>query len=232
MIGKRVDQMESGFMMALDYMINLAKKDQDDKRKSLLEIIKETILSHLTKKCPPHVQVVGCYAEPLGKKANMITYALIRADWSNLEALHIHIIFVGDMIPLSSTEQFPAVEKLKDQLLENNEKTKWVPAFVKLCASNPSKGVFVRLLLSMSSTTVVLNFFMEKNSVNALHRNGGGCDGVIVKGAIHVVIGDGSENSNESGGKRGETRIIAKSAHTRVQWRRKKHVAIGPFSNQ
>ncbi|GMP90213.1 hypothetical protein CsSME_00041442 [Camellia sinensis var. sinensis] len=30
-IGKRVDQMESGFMMALDYMIQLAEKDQDDK---------------------------------------------------------------------------------------------------------------------------------------------------------------------------------------------------------
>ena len=30
-IGKRVDQMESGFMMALDYMINLAEKDDDEK---------------------------------------------------------------------------------------------------------------------------------------------------------------------------------------------------------
>lgn len=30
-IGKRVDQMESGFMMALDYMIQLAETDQDDK---------------------------------------------------------------------------------------------------------------------------------------------------------------------------------------------------------
>lgn len=30
-IGKRVDQMESGFMMALDYMIQLAEKDEDDK---------------------------------------------------------------------------------------------------------------------------------------------------------------------------------------------------------
>ncbi|CAK9188566.1 unnamed protein product [Ilex paraguariensis] len=30
-IGKRVDQMESGFMMALDYMIQLAEKDQDHK---------------------------------------------------------------------------------------------------------------------------------------------------------------------------------------------------------
>ncbi|XVF32071.1 hypothetical protein REPUB_Repub17cG0050300 [Reevesia pubescens] len=58
-IGKRVDEMESGFMMALDYMIQLAEKDQDDKRKSLLEVIKETVLSHLTKKCPPHVQVIG-----------------------------------------------------------------------------------------------------------------------------------------------------------------------------
>ncbi|CAN4093303.1 unnamed protein product [Withania somnifera] len=58
-IGKRVDEMESGFMMALDYMIQTAEKDQDEKRKSLLEVIKETVLSHLTKKCPPHVQVIG-----------------------------------------------------------------------------------------------------------------------------------------------------------------------------
>ncbi|MCL7025367.1 hypothetical protein MKW94_016810 [Papaver nudicaule] len=58
-IGKRVDEMEAGFMMALDYMIQLAEKDYDDKRKSLLEVIKQTVLSHLTKKCPPHVQVVG-----------------------------------------------------------------------------------------------------------------------------------------------------------------------------
>ncbi|KAJ6333984.1 hypothetical protein OIU78_010982, partial [Salix suchowensis] len=58
-IGKRVDEMEAGFMMALDYMIQLAEKDQDGMRKSLLEVIKETVLSHLTKKCPPHVQVIG-----------------------------------------------------------------------------------------------------------------------------------------------------------------------------
>ena len=30
-IGKRVDEMEAGFMMALDYMIQTADKDQDDK---------------------------------------------------------------------------------------------------------------------------------------------------------------------------------------------------------
>ncbi|GAV70746.1 CH domain-containing protein [Cephalotus follicularis] len=58
-IGKRVDEMESGFMMSLDYMIRLAENDQDDKRKSLLEVIKETVLSHLARKCPAHVQVIG-----------------------------------------------------------------------------------------------------------------------------------------------------------------------------
>ncbi|BBH09969.1 hypothetical protein Prudu_022630 [Prunus dulcis] len=31
-LGKRVDEMESGFMLALDYMIQLAENDQDDKR--------------------------------------------------------------------------------------------------------------------------------------------------------------------------------------------------------
>ncbi|KAI3753556.1 hypothetical protein L2E82_25612 [Cichorium intybus] len=55
---------------------------------------------------------------------------MTRAGWLSLENSLIHICFAG--IPLSSTEQFPAaIEKLKDQLLENNEKTKWVPAFVK-----------------------------------------------------------------------------------------------------
>ncbi|KAK1313539.1 hypothetical protein QJS10_CPA06g00893 [Acorus calamus] len=58
-IGKRVDEMESGFMLALDYMIQLADKDNDDQRKSLLEVVKQTILGHLTKKCPAHVQVIG-----------------------------------------------------------------------------------------------------------------------------------------------------------------------------
>lgn len=68
-IGKRVDQMESGFMMALDYMIQLAENDDDDKRKSLLEVIKETVLSHLTKKCPPHVQVIGLLCRTPQKKS-------------------------------------------------------------------------------------------------------------------------------------------------------------------
>ncbi|XP_072970074.1 protein PEP-RELATED DEVELOPMENT ARRESTED 1 homolog, chloroplastic [Typha angustifolia] len=58
-IGKRVDEMESGFMMALDYMIQMANKDNDDQRKSILEVIKQTVLDHLTKKCPPQVQVIG-----------------------------------------------------------------------------------------------------------------------------------------------------------------------------
>ncbi|KAJ9566498.1 hypothetical protein OSB04_002464 [Centaurea solstitialis] len=84
----------------------------------------------------------------LGYLSTVVETVLGRKEgWSKLEALHIHIHFAGDPIPLSSTEQFPAerlwkrlitsdaefvaVEKLKDQLLENNNKTKWVPAFVK-----------------------------------------------------------------------------------------------------
>ncbi|XP_059432135.1 K(+) efflux antiporter 4 isoform X1 [Corylus avellana] len=38
-----------------------------------------------------------------------------------------------------------------------------------LCGGKPSEGVFVGVLLSMSSTAVVLKFLMEKNSVSALH---------------------------------------------------------------
>ncbi|KAG8642021.1 protein PEP-RELATED DEVELOPMENT ARRESTED 1, chloroplastic [Manihot esculenta] len=68
-IGKRVDEMESGFMMALDHMIQVAEKDQDDLRKSLLEVVKETVLSHLTKKCPPHVQVIGLLCRTPGKES-------------------------------------------------------------------------------------------------------------------------------------------------------------------
>ncbi|KAF6175322.1 hypothetical protein GIB67_021827 [Kingdonia uniflora] len=38
-----------------------------------------------------------------------------------------------------------------------------------LCGGKPSEGVFVGVLLSMSSTAVVLKFLMEKNAINALH---------------------------------------------------------------
>ncbi|KAG0456095.1 hypothetical protein HPP92_023883 [Vanilla planifolia] len=70
-IGKRVDEMESGFMMAIDYMIQLAEKDNDDKRKSLLEVIKQTVLDHLAKKCSPQVQVIGLLCRtPLKESRN------------------------------------------------------------------------------------------------------------------------------------------------------------------
>ncbi|KAM3272298.1 hypothetical protein ACQJBY_042449 [Aegilops geniculata] len=68
-IGNRVDEMESGFLMALDYMIQLAQKDGDDERNSLLEIVKQTVLDHLTKKCPPHVQVVGLLCQTEKKES-------------------------------------------------------------------------------------------------------------------------------------------------------------------
>ncbi|GJM98168.1 hypothetical protein PR202_ga15153 [Eleusine coracana subsp. coracana] len=38
-----------------------------------------------------------------------------------------------------------------------------------LCGGKTKEGVFVGVLLSMSSTAVVLKFLMEKNSINALH---------------------------------------------------------------
>lgn len=68
-IAKRVDEMESGFLMALDYMIQLAQKDGDDERNSLLEVVKQTVLDHLTKKCPPHVQVVGLLCQTEKKES-------------------------------------------------------------------------------------------------------------------------------------------------------------------
>lgn len=47
-IGKRVDEMESGFMMALDYMIQLADKDQDDKVKTKISDCIVMFLKQLT----------------------------------------------------------------------------------------------------------------------------------------------------------------------------------------
>ncbi|KAM7262880.1 hypothetical protein ACFE04_000563 [Oxalis oulophora] len=68
-IGKRVDQMESGFINALDYMIQIAQNDQDEERKTLLEVIKDTVLSHLAKKSPPHVQVIGLLCRTPAKES-------------------------------------------------------------------------------------------------------------------------------------------------------------------
>lgn len=68
-IGKRVDEMESGFMMAIDYMIQIADKDNDDQRKVILEVIKQTVLDHLTKKCSPHVQVIGLLCQTPQKES-------------------------------------------------------------------------------------------------------------------------------------------------------------------
>ncbi|RRT76713.1 hypothetical protein B296_00029759 [Ensete ventricosum] len=38
-IGKRVDEMESGFMMAIDYMIQMAEKDNDDQVNFLSKLV-------------------------------------------------------------------------------------------------------------------------------------------------------------------------------------------------
>ncbi|KAL3531043.1 hypothetical protein ACH5RR_010365 [Cinchona calisaya] len=38
-------------------------------RRTLLKVIKETVLSHLTKKCPPHVQMLGLLCRTPGKES-------------------------------------------------------------------------------------------------------------------------------------------------------------------
>lgn len=44
-IGKRVDEMESGFMLAIDYMINQAKKDNDEQ---VLDKMPSSVQLHIT----------------------------------------------------------------------------------------------------------------------------------------------------------------------------------------
>eukprot|EP00252_Welwitschia_mirabilis_P012713 TRINITY_DN2809_c0_g1_i2.p1 TRINITY_DN2809_c0_g1~~TRINITY_DN2809_c0_g1_i2.p1 ORF type:complete len:302 (+),score=56.53 TRINITY_DN2809_c0_g1_i2:78-983(+) len=58
-VWKNVEELESSFMAALDLMIVQADKDHNEEHKGLLEVIKDTLLSYLSKKMPPHVQVVG-----------------------------------------------------------------------------------------------------------------------------------------------------------------------------
>lgn len=58
-IGEKLESLDGSFLLALDWMINQAESDHDDKRKIVLEVIKDTVLGQLTQKCPPHVQVVG-----------------------------------------------------------------------------------------------------------------------------------------------------------------------------
>ncbi|KAF3334336.1 hypothetical protein FCM35_KLT20940 [Carex littledalei] len=113
-IGKRVDEMESGFMMALDYMINQAKKDNDDQRKSLLEVIKQTILDHLTKKCPPQVQVVGLLCQTAKKDSRHELLRRVAAGGGVFESekgLKVHL-------PAANLND---IANQADDLLENME---------------------------------------------------------------------------------------------------------------
>ncbi|KAL5702936.1 Protein PEP-RELATED DEVELOPMENT ARRESTED 1 [Ranunculus cassubicifolius] len=119
-IGKRVDQMEAGFMMALDYMIQLAHNDNDDQRKSLLEVIKQTVLAHLTKKCPPHVQVVGLLCRTPEKESRHELLRRVAAGGG---------VFGGEKTP---KVQLPAanlndIANQADDLLETMESRPVVP---------------------------------------------------------------------------------------------------------
>ncbi|KAF4370341.1 hypothetical protein G4B88_013025 [Cannabis sativa] len=119
-IGKRVDEMESGFMMALDYMIQLAENDQDDKRKSLLEVIKETVLSHLTKKSPPQVQVVGLLCRTPQKESRQELLRRVAAGggvFKSKNGTKVHI-------PAANLNE---IANQADDLLETMETRPFVP---------------------------------------------------------------------------------------------------------
>ncbi|KAJ7543271.1 hypothetical protein O6H91_09G031500 [Diphasiastrum complanatum] len=58
-IGQRLEKLDGSFLMALDWMMAQAEKDDDKKKTELLQMIKDTVLSQLTEKFPSHVQVVS-----------------------------------------------------------------------------------------------------------------------------------------------------------------------------
>lgn len=70
-VGKRLERFDSSFMMALDFMLGQCENEVDGKRKWLLEVIKDTVLSYLTKKLPPHVQVVGMLCRTPRKESRL-----------------------------------------------------------------------------------------------------------------------------------------------------------------
>ncbi|XP_024953454.1 K(+) efflux antiporter 4 isoform X5 [Citrus sinensis] len=69
--------------------------------------------------------------------------------------------FVSEMVQVETVAQFGVIFLLFALGLEFST--------AKLCGGKPSEGVFVGVLLSMSSTAVVLKFLMERNSISALH---------------------------------------------------------------
>lgn len=58
-VQQKLDSLDGSFLLALDWMIREADNEQDEKRKEVLEVIKETVLGQLNEKCPSHVQIIG-----------------------------------------------------------------------------------------------------------------------------------------------------------------------------
>lgn len=72
-VGHKLESLDGSFFVALDWMIGKAESEQDDKRKMILEVIKDTVLGRLTEKCPPHVQVIGMLCQtPVKEKRHEI----------------------------------------------------------------------------------------------------------------------------------------------------------------
>ncbi|XP_071738059.1 protein PEP-RELATED DEVELOPMENT ARRESTED 1, chloroplastic [Rutidosis leptorrhynchoides] len=200
-IGKRVDQMESGFMMALDYMIQLAERDDDDKRKSLLEVIKETVLSHLTKKCPPHVQVVGLLCRTPQKESRHELLRRVAAGGGAFESEN------GAKVHLPGAN-LNDIANQADDLLETMETRPVVP----------DRKLLARLVLIREEARSMMGggLLDERNSrglntlprpeVNFLTKIVGQKPGKQVRDMIkNVMLGkdEGADKVDEEGSKRG-----------------------------
>ncbi|KAL7113663.1 hypothetical protein ACP275_04G074300 [Erythranthe tilingii] len=211
-IGKRVDEMESGFMMALDYMIQLAEKDQDEKRKSLLEVIKETVLSHLTKKCPPHVQVIGLLCRTPQKESRQELMRRVAAGGGVFQGEN------GTKVHLPGAN-LNDIANQADDILETMESRPEVP----------DRKLLARLVLIREEARNMMGggILDERNDrgfntlpeseVNFLTKLVALRPGITVRGMIKNVMLGKDEGSDSSGGENTPIGIAGRASVTGVK---------------
>lgn len=73
-VSKRLDMLDESFLLALDFMASQAETDNDDRRRSILALMKDTVLEQLSKQSPPQVQVVGllCTIEKKSERLDIL----------------------------------------------------------------------------------------------------------------------------------------------------------------
>ncbi|XP_057843400.1 uncharacterized protein LOC131052791 [Cryptomeria japonica] len=69
-VGRRVESLDTSFMMALDFMLSQSENEVSE-RKWLLEVIKDTVMSYMTRKLSPHAQVVGMLCRTPRKESRL-----------------------------------------------------------------------------------------------------------------------------------------------------------------